>query len=114
VRALWDIGPATVRAVHETLCDRRPIDFTTVQTYLRRLEKKGYAASRLDNRFRIYSAKAKARTVIRQTVDELVERLFGGDTMPLVRHLIEDRGIGADDLSELRDLINRLEDPGRE
>ena len=88
------------------------MDFSTVQTYLRRLESKGYAGSKLDGRVRIYSARAKARTVIRETVDDLVQRLFGGETMPLVRHLIEERGINEQGLAELRTLIDRLESEG--
>lgn len=106
---LWDIGPAGVRQVHEVIAQGRGMDFSTVQTYLRRLESKGYAGSRLEGRIRVYAARAKARTVIRQTVGELVDRLFGGDTMPLVKHLIEDGGINADELAELKDLIDRLE-----
>jgi BlaI family transcriptional regulator, penicillinase repressor len=43
-------------------------------------------------------------------VDELVDRLFGGETLPLVRHLIEDRGLQDQDLAELRRLIDRLEE----
>ena len=39
-RALWEISPATVRAVFESLPDDRKMDFSTVQTYLRRLETK--------------------------------------------------------------------------
>ncbi len=109
-RALWDIGPANVRTVHETLCQQREIDFATVQTYLRRLESKGYASSKLESRIRIYAAKTRARTVIRETVDDLVDRLFGGETMPLVRHLIEDRAIDEQGLAELREIIDRLED----
>lgn len=112
-RVLWDIGPAGVRQVHEAITADRPIDFATVQTYLRRLETKGYASSRLKGRMRIYSAKTKPKTVIRETVDDLVDRLFGGDSMPLVRHLIEDRGIGESELAELRKLIDRLEEGGR-
>lgn len=109
-RVLWEIGPAGVRQVHEAIIAAdRSIDFATVQTYLRRLEAKGYADSRLEGRMRIYSAKTKPKTVIRETVDDLVERLFGGDAMPLVRHLIEDRGIGEQELAELRRLIDRLE-----
>lgn len=109
-RLLWEIGPATVRQMFEALPRKRKMDFSTVQTYLRRLESKGYASSKLDGRIRVYSAKAKARTVIRETVDDLVQRLFGGETFPLVRHLVEDRGIDVDELSQLRDLIDRLED----
>ncbi|MGI9470634.1 MAG: BlaI/MecI/CopY family transcriptional regulator [Rubripirellula sp.] len=108
-RVLWDIGPAGVRQVHETLVVDRSMDFATVQTYLRRLETKGYATSKLDGRMRVYAARAKARTVIRQTVDDFVDRLFGGQSMPLVKHLIEEGGINRDELSELKALIDRLE-----
>lgn len=111
-RVLWEIGPATVRQVFAAITKSRKIDFTTVQTYLRRLESKGYANSRLEGRVRVYSARAKARTVIRETVDDLLQRLFCGEAMPLVRHLIEDRGIDKQELAELRDLIDRLEAEG--
>jgi predicted transcriptional regulator len=111
-RALWDVGPASVREVFDSLPIDR-MDFTTVQTYLRRLESKGYASSKLKGRIRIYSARAKARTVIRDTVDDLVQRLFGGETMPLVRHLIEDRGIGESEIAELKSLIDQLEKGGK-
>jgi len=85
-RALWDIGPATVREIHEFVSANKTIDFSTVQTYLRRIESKGYANSKLKGRVRTYSSKTKPGTVIRETVDDLVDRLFGGEAMPLVRH----------------------------
>ena len=113
VRALWDIGPATVREIHDFISKTRSIDFSTVQTYLRRIEAKGYANSKLKGRVRTYSSKAKPGTVIRETVDDLVDRLFRGEAMPLVRHLVEDRGIDASELAELRELIDRLEKNGK-
>jgi len=109
-RILWGLGKATVRQVFDALPADRDIDFTTVQTYLRRLETKGYANARLDGRVRIYSPKVKPGTVIRETIDDLVERLFGGDSLPLMKHLIEQRGVSGDDLAELRKLIDRLEE----
>jgi BlaI family transcriptional regulator, penicillinase repressor len=108
-RLLWQLGEATVRQVHEAFPAERDIDFTTVQTYLRRLEAKGYARARLDGRTRVYAPKVKPRTVIRETIDDLVDRLFGGETMPLVRHLLEEREIDEDDIAELRRLVERLE-----
>ncbi len=112
-RILWEQSSSSVRQVHEALPANQSMDIATVQTYLRRLEAKGYATSVLNGRIRIYKAKTKAKTVIRQTVDDLVARLFGGPTMPLVRHLIEDHGINADDLVELRKLIDRMQDEER-
>lgn len=105
-RVLWELGSASVRQVHAALPDERKIDFTTVQTYLRRLETKGYAKAKLDGRVRIYSPRVKPRTVIRETVDDLIDRLFAGETMPLMKHLIEERGIGEEDLAALRKLLD--------
>jgi BlaI family transcriptional regulator, penicillinase repressor len=106
---LWTLGTATVRQVHGAFPTERSIDFTTVQTYLRRLEAKGYVRGRLQGRTCVYTPKIKPRTVIRDTIDELVERLFGGETLPLVRHLIEERGITGNDIAELRGLLDKLE-----
>lgn len=109
-RILWQLKKATVREVHTALPADRSIDFTTVQTYLRRLESKGYAKAKLEGRTRIYSPKVKPKTVIRETIDDLVDRLFGGETLPLMRHLIEERDVDGAELAELRDLIERLEE----
>ncbi len=113
-RALWEIGPATVREIHDFISQSRQIEFATVQTWLRRIESKGHANSKLKGKIRTYSARTKPGTVIRETVDDLVDRLFGGEAMPLVRHLVEERGIDAEDLTELRKLIDRLEKGGKQ
>jgi len=113
-RLLWELGEATVRQVHEALLGERKVDFATVQTYLRRLEAKGYARGRLEGRTRVYTPRVKRATVIRETVNDLVQRLFGGETLPLMRHLIEDRGISEEELEQLRDLLDRLEEESHE
>ena len=108
-RLLWDLGSATVREVHAAFPLGREIDFTTVQTYLRRLEQKGYARAKLEGRTRVYSPRVKPRTVIRETLNDLIDRLFGGETLPLMRHLVEEGKITAGDLAELRAMIDRME-----
>ena len=109
-RVLWELGEATVREVHDAFTAHRPADFTTVQTWLRRLEAKGYVKTRLEGRHRVYSARVRPRTVIRETVDDLLDRLFGGHALPLMKHLIEERGITDNDLVELRRLLDDLTD----
>ncbi|MBD3672835.1 MAG: BlaI/MecI/CopY family transcriptional regulator [Planctomycetaceae bacterium] len=109
-RLLWDLKEASVREVHEAVPEDRRIEFTVVQTYLRRLESKGYVVSRLEGRTKIYRPKIKPKTVIRETVDDLVDRLFGGEKLPLVQHLIEDRDLSDGDIQQLRELLDRMED----
>ena len=113
-RLLWQLKVATVRQVHEAFPAERGIDFATVQTYLRRLETKGYIKGRMEGRTRVYTPRVQPRTVIRETINDFVDRLFGGESLPLVRHLIEERGISAEDLAELRQLIDRLEEERHE
>ena len=108
-RVLWGLKQATVREVHESLSPACEMEFATVQTYLRRLEKKGYLRTKLDGRTRVYSPKVRPQTVIRETINDVVERLFDGDTMPLMEHLIEDRGISDEDIGKLRMMLKRLE-----
>lgn len=109
-RLLWDLKEASVREVHDACPEDRQMDFTVVQTYLRRLESKGYVTSRLEGRTKIYRPKIKPRTVIRETVDDLVDRLFGGEKLPLMQHLIEDQSLTDEDIQQLRELLDRMED----
>ena len=109
-RVLWQLGEATVRRVHEAILLQRPLDFNTVQTYLRRLEAKGYVRSRLSGRACVYTAKVKPATVIRETVDDLVDRVFGGEALPLMRHLVENRDIRPEEVAQLREWLDRLEE----
>ena len=106
---VWTLKDANVRTVHEAIAETRDIDFTTVQTYLRRLAEKGYLNVRLEGRSRFYSPKVRPRTVSRETVDDLVERLFGGDAMPLMKHLVEEGHFSDGEIDQLRKLIDRME-----
>ncbi|MFO0999017.1 MAG: BlaI/MecI/CopY family transcriptional regulator [Planctomycetaceae bacterium] len=108
-RIVWELKEAGVRQVFEALPPGRDIDFTTVQTYLRRLEEKGYLNVRLESRSRVYSPKVRPQTVIRETVGEMVDLLFGGETMPLMKHLVEERKFTSNDIEQLRELLDRLE-----
>lgn len=109
-RLLWDLKEASVREVHQAFPQGRETEFTVVQTYLRRLESKGYVTSRLEGRTKIYRPKIKPRTVISETVNDLVDRLFGGEKLPLIQHLIEDQSHSDEDIRQLRELLDRMED----
>ncbi|QDT49251.1 Penicillinase repressor [Symmachiella dynata] len=108
-RIVWDLGNATVRQVFEQVDPSRELDFKTVQTYLRRLEAKGYLNTQQDGRSKVYSPKVRPRQVIRETVDDFLQRLFDGATLPLVQHLISERDISANEIQELREMLDRWE-----
>lgn len=106
---VWTLQQATVRQVLDGLPDSRDVDYKTVQTYLRRLEAKGYLSSQRAGRTLVYTASVRPRQVIKETVRDFVNRLFGGEPLPLVEHLIREEGLTQDDLGRLRDLLIELE-----
>ncbi len=108
-RIVWDLGSATVRQVFERVDASRDLDFKTVQTYLRRLEAKGYLRTRQEGRSKVYSPKVRPGQVIRETVDDFLQRLFDGATLPLVQHLIHERDISPEEIQELREMLDRWE-----
>ena len=59
-RAVWGLGEATVGQVYDALAERKDIDYSTVQTYLRRLEAKGYLKTRRQGRNKLYCPRVAA------------------------------------------------------
>ena len=108
-RIVWDLGQATVRQVFEAFPEERKIDFSTVQTYLRRLQVKGYLHAKRQGRAMVYRPRVRPDEVIRQTVDDLVSRLFDGQTIPLLHYLIRDSSISEEEIGKLRKMIDELE-----
>lgn len=114
-RIVWTLREASVRQVLDNLPETRDINYKTVQTFLRRLETKGYLVSRREGRSLIYTADARPKQVIRDTVKGFLNNLFNGEPLPLVEHLIRDQGLNKDDISQLRNLLNEMDSgqPGK-
>ena len=108
-RIVWKLGGATVRQVLEALPEDRGLDFKTVQTYLRRLEAKGYLRTRRQGRSKVYLPRVQPGKVIGEVVDDFMDRLFDGEAIPLLQHLIHDRGLSDEEIHQLRRMLNQLE-----
>jgi BlaI family transcriptional regulator, penicillinase repressor len=105
LRLLWQRETATVQEICDTLPKDRCIAYATVQTLLRRLEKKGYVRHKTKGKAHVFSAAVKRDKVVKQTVVEFVERLFGGDPLPLMLHLADNSDLKPADIERLKRLI---------
>ncbi len=108
-RIVWRLGSATVRQVLEQLPKNRGLELKTVQTYLRRLEAKGYVKTRKEGRSKVYIPKIRPDRVVREGVDDFIDRVFDGEAIPLIQHLINDRGLNDKEIDRLRKMLNSLE-----
>lgn len=115
--ALWRLGTATLGQLHAEVESTETMEYATVQSYIRRLESKGYVKAKKDGRNKIYRPAVKPEKVIGQTVDDMLNQLVSGQSMPVFRHLIQNRPVTRSELDELRRMIdeaesNALEDDG--
>jgi BlaI family penicillinase repressor len=105
LRIVWQLGKATVQEVADELPHRRKITYATVQTLLRRLENKGYLKHSNRGKAHVFSAAVRSEEVIQRTVRDFLDRLFGGDPIPLIQYLAEHGELGKGDIERLKELI---------
>ena len=107
LRFVWQIGEATVQQVCNQLPPKRNIAYKTVQTLLRRLEDKGYIRHKMKGKAYVFFPAVKREDVVKRTVVDFLDRLFGGDPRPLMQFLAEDGKIDAEDIERLRKLLEK-------
>jgi predicted transcriptional regulator len=107
MQVIWRLGPSNVSAVQEGL--EQELAYTTVQTMLNILQKKGKLRRKLRGRAFEYSAIVTEAKASSHAISDLVDRMFGGSSEELVMSLIKNRQIDAKKIAELS---RRLEEEG--
>jgi len=107
LRLVWQLGKATVQNVCDRLPAKRKITYATVQTLLRRLEKKGYLKHDAQGKAHVFFAAVKSEDVIKRSVSDFLDRLFGGDPVPLMQYLAEHGKLDAEDIEKLKQMTNK-------
>lgn len=101
--------PITVREVAEYWSAKTGQARTTVLTMMERLTKKGFLSrKKVENVFH-YSPKQSIAEVLRNMVSDFVHGVLGGSVAPLAAYLTEDKPLSADQLQQLKSLVQRLE-----
>ena len=106
LQMLWREGQVTIMAAQKAL--GLPIGYTTVQTRLNRLVKKG-VASKTKERPAEYSANVTPEDVRQRDLDLLVDRVSEGQVAPLVAHLVSRESVSSEELRELKQLVVEAE-----
>lgn len=108
MNVIWDRTPTSVADIVPRL--PRELAYTTVMTTVRILETKGFI-EQCGKRGRafLYEATVKRDAAQGSMSQEVAKRLFGGSVKSLVLNLVRDETISADDLAEVKRLIEELE-----
>jgi len=105
---LWESGAANVQKVQQGL--KRELAYTTVQTMLNILHRKGKVKRELKDRAYYYKPTVSRSKFVRQAVDDVIDRLFGGSAESLVMSLLEAKRLTPEKLARLNNLLEESQE----
>ena len=105
--ALWRLGPATVREVHEEL--GKDSGYNTTLTQMRLMTDKGLL--RRSERFRnhVYEPAVPREQMQQRIAGDIMQRAFGGSARGLILGALGAKPVAADELAEIRRMIDGLD-----
>ena len=107
MQVLWEAGPSTVNDVRPRL--KAQLAYTTVQTMLNVLLRKGKVKRAQEGRAFRYKAAVNRKRATGSAVEDLVRRMFGGSPEALLMTMVESRQIGPKELERLSEMVAAAE-----
>jgi predicted transcriptional regulator len=105
---LWQMGPATVREIHNTVSTTQKTGYTTVLKILQIMHEKALVIRDETNRAHVYAAADSEIHTQSSLIKDLISKAFGGSTSKLVMRAI-DESTSAEEIDDIRQLLNSLE-----
>jgi predicted transcriptional regulator len=112
METLWTRGEASIREMQDAFPAKKRPGYTTVQTMVYRLEaKKVLRRTRKVGNFHMFAATVSRDAAQRRLVDDLLA-MFGGQSRPVVAHLIEAGKLTLEDVEFAEKTLKGLKDGG--
>ncbi len=109
MNVVWERQPVAASDIIKALQVESEWTPATIRTFLHRLVKKGALKYVADgNRYFYRSAVAKSAT-IKKVSRSFLQSVFGGETGPLIAHFVQSSNLSADEIEQLRQLLERKE-----
>jgi BlaI family transcriptional regulator, penicillinase repressor len=109
LKVLWRRGPSTVRDVFETLGEARGTGYTTVLKLMQIMATKGLVERDEGERAHRYEAALAEDETQQRLVGDLLQKAFDGSAKKLVLQALSSRRATADELAEIRRMLDELE-----
>jgi predicted transcriptional regulator len=114
LRLIIEMGEGTTGQIYEASMKVKSWAPGTVITFVRRLEAKGFLEHTLieGTKSYLYRPTAQGKALRRGVVKDLLERVFGGNPLPIVSYLLDEKKLTKSEITDLKHLIEEHEQKG--
>ena len=110
MRVLWEIGPGNVQKVLQGLTGKPQLAYTTVQTTLNVLHRKGRVKRKLVGRAFEYSPAVSQIVADSHALKDVLQRVFQGSVDDLLLSLVRSQDLDARKLADLQAKLEATEE----
>lgn len=107
---LWETGPSSVREVHRQLSEDRDVFYTTTLKTMQVMHNKELLDRDTSERAHVYFPKVDKADIEKSLLTGLTSSLFKGSTARLVISALGHDKPTADELAQIRSLIDKLDE----
>ena len=108
LRILWELGPSTVRDIHNRLVESKDTGYSTTVKMLSVMLDKGLAKRDDSVRPQVYRAAATQSRTQKRMLDEMIKKVYDGSAKSLVLQALSSTKTSKRDLEEIRKLLDQL------
>ena len=107
LQVFWEMGPATVRQIHNALKASRDTGYSTTLKMVQVMTDKGLLTRDDSQRPQVYTPAHRQEQTQLQLVDDLIQKGFGGSAMKLVLRAASAKRISTEELAQIHKLLDQ-------
>ncbi len=109
LKVLWDIGPATVRQVHDRLSVTEKTGYTTTLKLMQIMTEKELLIRDESTFKHIYKPATSEEKTEKNIIGEVMEKVFAGSAEKLVMRALTSKKVSPEELQKIRELLDNME-----
>ena len=110
MESLWEECPKVGSRIVADMAGRVGWSRSTTLTMLKRMTEKGLIACEDNGRMRVYVPLIERETAVKKETDNFLKRVYHGSASMLVSSFIKKQRLTTEELSELRQILDRAEE----
>ncbi len=105
----WEKAPVSAAEVVEVLAQQKGWHSRTTRTLLDRLVKKKALKIRSEGKPNLYEPMISMEAAVRQQSQSFLERVFGGEPVSMLLHLLGEAKLSKQDIKKIKDMLSEKE-----